>query len=92
MSESAKPERDELAIVREFHAFLQGVLPEGVTTEKFRKMNPKQAFTVIWFLQEVSRVVDDRFELCANCNEVFDSYREGHYDEKRGKHYCGGCP
>lgn len=91
MSKVTIPERDELAVVREFHAFLQGILPEGITTVKFRKMNPRQSFSVIWFLQEVSGVIDDRFELCHNCDQVFDSYQEGHYDDKTGKHYCGGC-
>jgi len=81
----------ELEAVTTFHDFLQGTKPEGVTTRRFKKMNADQAFTVIWFLQEVCHLIPDQYEMCCNCKSIFDSYSGGLYVEKTGKHYCDNC-
>lgn len=86
-----KREEEELEAVKTFHRFLQGEIPKGVTVRRFKRMNPAQAFTVIWFLQEVCHLLSDRFEMCSNCEEMYDSYGEGHYYERRRQHYCGSC-
>lgn len=81
----------ELESIQVFHQFLQGKVPPDVRTRKIKKMNPSQAFTVIWFLQEHCRLLSDRFELCSNCNDIYDSDSEGRFEETSGKHFCGGC-
>ena len=88
MNEEREKTLEQLQI---FHKFLQGTIPEGVSTCKIKKMNAKQAFTVIWFLQEVCQLIDGSFEMCDNCYMLFDSWSEGCYIEKKGKNYCGTC-
>lgn len=77
----------------EFYKFLQGDIPSGISLDRGSnvKLRPKQAMAVIWYLQEHFPVFPDQIERCDNCNCLFDSYREGVYDEKKYKHYCGGC-
>ena len=86
-----KHAEEELESVKRFHAFLQGIIPKGCKVRKIKKMNPKQAFTVIWFLQEVCHLIDDRFEMCDSCESMYDSYYGGRYDEKTGHTYCDSC-
>jgi hypothetical protein len=82
---------DELDDVTKFHQFLQGEIPEGVTVKRFKKMNADQAFTVIWFLQEVCHLLDERFEMCDECKTIYDSYAEGNCGVMTGRCYCGSC-
>lgn len=82
---------EEIEAIAIFHQFLQGHVPEGVSTRRFKKMNADQAFTVIWFLQEVCNLLPDHYEMCHNCQTIYDDWREGHYNEKTGKCYCGSC-
>lgn len=82
---------DVLAALTLFHNFLQGDIPEGVHVRKFRKMNPDQAFAVIWFLQEYCHLVSDQYEMCHGCVSIYDSSSGGIYDEKSGYHYCDSC-
>ncbi len=77
---------DELERVQQFHEFLQGRLPEGVTVRNPPKMTADDAFSVIWFLQEVSGLIPDSIEMCDYCGTLFDSYKEGHIGED--KNYC----
>ncbi len=81
----------ELAAVTQFHDFLQGTIPDGVTVRKIKKMNPDQAFAVIWFLQECCHLLPDHYEMCWNCKGIFDVYAEGAYIEKTGRNYCYSC-
>lgn len=55
------------------------------------QLTPEQAFSVLWVLQEVTRVIEDKWECCDECGDLFDSYGEGHYDEEKGKHFCDDC-
>ena len=79
--------------VTEFYEFLQGKCPDGL---KFGhghqpKLSTKKAFAIIYYLQEQLKIFSDRVEKCDNCNDLFDTWREGLYWESKGKHYCGGC-
>jgi hypothetical protein len=88
----AELERErKLEAIQTFHSFLQGVIPKGYTVTRFKKMNAKQAFTVIWFLQEGCHLVSDQYEMCCNCESIYDSYSEGTYNEKTGNCYCDSC-
>lgn len=76
----------------ELFDFLCGVnLPKNVTVQKPPKLSPKMAMTVIWFLQEVTQVLPDHWEMCDDCQRLYDSYAEGDYQETTGKHYCDCC-
>ena len=78
---------DELKRVQQFHEFLQGRLPNGVTVVgNPPRMTADDAFSVIWFLQEVSGLISDSIEMCAYCGTLFDSHKEGHIGEE--KNHC----
>jgi hypothetical protein len=53
-------------------------IPEGVEISNKPNLSQKQAASVIWFLQECTRVLPDYFEVCAICGSVFDTRSEGH--------------
>lgn len=86
-------DKHELEKVKEFLEFLQGVTPEGLHIRRGRrpKMSRKKAFTVIWYLQEHFRVLSDSIEMCWDCGELFDTYKEGVYWTAKGRNYCGNC-
>lgn len=54
-----------------------GDMPEGVTCWQ-PKMSRKHAFSVIWFLQEITRCLPDHIENCQGCDALFDSDSEGY--------------
>lgn len=82
----------EIEKIQQFHDFLTGAsIPEGVLA-KSPKLKPKAAMTVIWFLQEVSRIIPDRFDMCDDCGEMFDSLSEGiHLVTGRRNNICDNC-
>lgn len=83
---------DDVAVVQKLHDFLSGKrLPAGVSVSKRKRLTAKQAFEVIWFAREVLRLISDKFEMCSRCHCIYDSEREGHYEEKREKFYCENC-
>jgi len=57
-----------------------GELPEGMTMADQPALTPRQAFSVIWYLQEHLRVLPDNIEMCAVCGDLFDADRSGHGD------------
>ena len=56
-----------------------GELPEGVTMPDQPKLEQTQAFSVVWYLQEILQILPDNFEMCAVCNTVFDYNNGGTY-------------
>ena len=84
----------ELLAIQTFSDFLQGTIPDGVTIQRshrVKKMTPAQAMSVIWVLQEVCHLLPDRYEMCSNCESIYDYNSEGRYIEKTGKCYCDTC-
>ena len=79
---------DELDRVQQFHEFLQGRLPDGVSVTNPPRMTAEDAFEVIWFLQEVAGLITDSIEMCAYCGTLFDSNREGHLGDTADENYC----
>lgn len=80
--------------VQEIYDMLTGrALPEGISLGRGNapKLTEKKAFAVIWFLQEHLRILPDHIERCDECGDLFDTHRQGDYDEKSGKHWCGNC-
>jgi len=85
-------ENTDIEKVNELYQFLTGEkIPEGMQIVKNHrpKMSGKQAFTIIWFLQEHLRVLPDNFERCDVCEEIYDSYSEG--GRKHNQFRCGSC-
>ena len=79
--------------VVELFEFLQGNNPDNILMGKRNhpKMNREKAFKVIWFLQEHLRILPDTIEMCSVCKDLYDTWQEGFYDDKKYKHYCNGC-
>lgn len=80
-------ELPDIEWVNEFYKYLQGDQPEGQAFKKF-KLSKKQAFAIIWYLQEHFPLIPDHIEQCSVCGELFDSWATGHHSELTGKHYC----
>ena len=72
----------------ELYRFLQGQLPDGFHCKKLR-LSERQAFRVIWFIQEHLRIIPDHYERCCGCGELYDTLRSG--GVRRGRTYCEGC-
>lgn len=105
-------ERDELADnyisikdkVTELYEYLTDEkIPNGVCVKSRPKLSKNKAWSLIWFLQEVTHCLPDHIEKCNECDELFDSNREGfmldNQYELNGKtlprkywgHYCDNC-
>ena len=58
----------ELEDVRSLHNMLTGKsLPDGVSIEVLPNLTDEVANSVIWYLQEIARVIPDNYEMCAQC-------------------------
>lgn len=55
------------------------------------KLTQLKANTVIWYLQEVLRVIPDKYEMCDECGEVYDKDGSGHLGTKQKGTYCDDC-
>ncbi len=64
--------------IEEFMDMLAGgELPEGILMPRQPQLSRGEAFSVIWFLQEHLRVLDDSIEICRVCEELFDHSHGG---------------
>lgn len=64
--------------VTEFYEWLQGnSCPEGIWFEQKLELSEKQAFSVIYFLQEYLEIFPDNIERCRECGCLYDSYDGG---------------
>ena len=88
-----KRDWDDVEWIQEFHKFLQGEIPDGITLsdDSIVKLTPEQSNAVIWYLQEHFPILPDNIEMCDNCKEMYDRYSEGQYIEIEGKNFCGAC-
>lgn len=84
----------EVDQVQELFAFLQGTVPEGyrIPAEKVPHLTPDQAWTVVWFVQEMHIQLTDEVERCESCGDLFHSACEGVCREDGPPyHLCDGC-
>ena len=77
----------ESDMMNELLRFLEGKFtPEAVKIvdkSKLPKLTTIQAWFVIYVLQEYFKILPEKFELCDECERVFDSDMEGiHTDDK----------
>lgn len=54
-----------------------GDLPDGYIMPDQPKLTPRQAFSVVWFLQERLGIIPDTYEMCQICEELYDSEHGG---------------
>ncbi len=52
-------------------------LPDEITMQHQPQLSPKEAFSVIWFLQEHMNILPDNVEQCGICDGLFDSHCGG---------------
>ena len=73
-------ELGEEGYVQQLYDFLQGKYsPSNISqaeSEKF-SLTPDQAWYIIYCFQEHFGILDDRFERCKDCGEIYDSYSGG---------------
>lgn len=96
-------EKISIEQVEELYKWLQNKkTPEGIKIGEGNQPNlsDKQAFTVIWFLQEHLGVIPENYEKCQNCGDLYDTWVEGFSGEyinpknpKDTKHgmWCDHC-
>ena len=72
----------------ELYRFLQGELPGGVYC-KAPRLSERQAFRVIWFIQERLRIIPDSYERCCHCGTLSDTQCSG--GTRRDRYYCDEC-
>jgi hypothetical protein len=73
--------------VEELYLFLQGNLPECIHMKRPPRLSKVMAFRIIWFLQEQTHVLPDKFERCRTCGNIFNSESEG----DRELSHCDWC-
>lgn len=75
--------RDEIPIedVEALYSFLQGEVPPELTLDYPPKLSQKEAFSVIYYLQEIMGLLPDRYEQCCECGNLYDSHEEGRATE-----------
>ena len=75
--------------VEELYSFLQGNIPEGLTLVAAPKLSKEQAFSIIYYLQEVAQLLPEKYEKCKICGRIYDSENEGQFiDEDTEGNYC----
>ena len=70
----------EEGYVQQLYDFLQGKYhPDNIKVEDNEKPNltSDQAWHIVYCLQEHFGMLDDRFEKCRDCGEIYDSYSGG---------------
>jgi len=69
----------EVGYVQQLYDFLQGKFyPESIKEDDGKpNLTSEQAWDVIYCMQEHFGLLDQRFERCDKCGDIFDSYNEG---------------
>ncbi len=90
--------------VKELYEFMRtGKSPGETSGLQPMNLTAKQAFDIIWLLQEQLHILPDSFERCDGCDDLFDSDCEGYrlddqfeldgktLPEKYWGNYCENC-
>ncbi len=58
-------------------------IPDGVIVASRPKLSLNKAWSLIWFLQEITGCLPDNIEMCDKCDGLYDSNQEGcHIDDQ----------
>lgn len=67
-------------ILNRFIEYLQGeYIPPDWNIKDRPNLNLKQAWDVVYMLQEWIKLIPDNFELCSECEQIFDIDDNGFY-------------
>ena len=64
-------------------------IPNGVCVKSRPKLSANKAWSLIWFLQEVTRCLPDYIERCDVCGGLYDSEQEGYFLDDQYKDAWG---
>lgn len=68
----------EQEAVEMFFDFLQGLdCPERLTIKHQPHLTAEEAFSVIYYLQEIMEILPDNYEMCRECGSIYDADWEG---------------
>lgn len=73
--------KEEIVTIEQIDELLEMLtgkeLPEGMVMCSQPQLSRKQAFSVVWFLQEHLLILPDHFEMCNVCEGLFDTRHDG---------------
>ncbi len=72
-------DKTDIEQTQELFDFLQGTVPDAykIATDHVPSLTPDQAWTVVWYIQELHWQLADRIERCNVCGYLYDSEAEG---------------
>jgi hypothetical protein len=86
---------DPLEQTQEIFDFLQGKIPDGykIPRKKIPKLNAEQAWTVLWYLQNLYWQPTDSIERCDVCEQLYNTWAEGSCLDygKAPYSFCNNC-
>ncbi len=66
--------------IEQFFEMLKGGnLPQGILMTDQPTLNTREAFSILWYIQEHLGLLDSRYELCDNCESLFNSHSQGSF-------------
>lgn len=75
---SIELENMEQEEIEMFYKFLQGTdCPENLHTQNQPHLTAEEAFSVIYYLQEIMEILPDKYEMCKECGCIYDAECEG---------------
>lgn len=85
-----------------FEFLLGESCPMDITPQDQPCLTPTEAFSVIYYLQEHLHIIPDTYEMCRECESLYDSDSEGvciselnntiEYDDEFGNPVCETLP
>jgi len=78
---------DEEKMQELFDFLAYGKIPEGLHMKRPPKLGEQMAFRIIYFLQEETGVLPDKWEMCKTCKCLYNSENEGCSKQR----HCDDC-
>ena len=80
-------EFDDNKMYELFDFLANGTMPDNLHMKCPPKLGERMAFRIIYFLQEITEVLPDKWEMCKTCKCLYDSECEG----SSKKRHCDSC-
>ncbi len=88
-------EKSDIEQTQELFDYLQGTVPDGykIPADHVPSLTPDQAWTAVWFLQNLDWQPVDIIERCNVCGDLYNSEAEGDCLDYGDLPYlfCDGC-